>query len=146
MFNWSFLPMDSTNSNALFRFDVLLHPRLFCFVINTADTCKYMLDHVERSVLTSIKTKTVPIKSLFFQVRKCFISYSSYMQVIEHLTYSLKINFHSCSTHSSLSVLNCFSSVSFLQSQLYCQKEKLVLKITTVLLRSKSAVFYQSQD
>ena len=31
-------------------------------------------------------------------------------------------------------------------SQLYSQKEKLVLKITTVLLRSKSAVFYQSQD
>ena len=27
MFNWSFLPMDSTNSNVLFRFDVLLHPR-----------------------------------------------------------------------------------------------------------------------
>ena len=25
------------------RFDVLLHPRLFCFVRNTADTCKYML-------------------------------------------------------------------------------------------------------
>ena len=24
-------------------FDVLLHPRLFCFVRNTADTCKYML-------------------------------------------------------------------------------------------------------
>ena len=43
MFNWSFLPMDSTNSNVLFRFDVLLHPRLFCFVINTTDTCKYML-------------------------------------------------------------------------------------------------------
>ena len=32
-----------TNSNVLFRFDVLLHPRVFCFVINTADTCKYML-------------------------------------------------------------------------------------------------------
>ena len=35
--------MDSMTSNVLFRFDVLLHPRLFCFVINTADTCKYML-------------------------------------------------------------------------------------------------------
>ena len=33
MFNWSFHPMDSTNSNVLYRFDVLLHPRLFCFVI-----------------------------------------------------------------------------------------------------------------
>ena len=43
MFNWSFLPMDSMNSNVLFRFDVLHHPRLFCFVINTADRCKYML-------------------------------------------------------------------------------------------------------
>ena len=43
MFNWSFLPMDSTNLNVFFRFHVLLHPRLFCFVINTADTCKYML-------------------------------------------------------------------------------------------------------
>ena len=29
-------------------------------------------DHVERSVLTSIKTKTVRIKNLFFQVRKFF--------------------------------------------------------------------------
>ena len=29
---------------------------------------------------------------------------------------------------------------------MYCQKEKLVLKITTVLLRSKLAAFYQSQD
>ena len=43
----------------IFRFDVLLHPRLFCLVINTADTCKYatndtntsctMDDHVEQS-------------------------------------------------------------------------------------------------
>ena len=41
MFNSSFLPMDSTKSNAHFRFDVLLHPRLFCFVTNAADTCKY---------------------------------------------------------------------------------------------------------
>ena len=30
--------------------------------------------------------------------------------------------------------------------QLYCQKEKLLLKNTTILLHSKSAVFYQSQD
>ena len=36
-------------------------------------------DHVERSVLMSIKTKTVRINSLFFQVRKFFKSYSSYM-------------------------------------------------------------------
>ena len=36
-------------------------------------------DHVGRSVLTSIKKKTVRIKSLFFQVRKFFKSYSSYM-------------------------------------------------------------------
>ena len=50
MFNWSFLPMDSTNLNVLFRFDVLLHPRLFCFVINTADTCKYMLQAKHISV------------------------------------------------------------------------------------------------
>ena len=33
-----------------------------------------MDDHVERSVLRSIKTKTVQIKSLFFQVRK-FLSH-----------------------------------------------------------------------
>ena len=89
MFNSSFLPMDSTNSTVHFRFDVLLHPRLFSFVINAADTCKYALnetdafcalnDHVERSVLRPIKTKTVRIKSLFFQVRKFFKSYSSYM-------------------------------------------------------------------
>ena len=71
-------------------------------------------NHVERSVLTSIKTKTLRIKSLFFQVRKFFKSYSSYMEVIAHLTNSLKINFHSRSTHSLLSVLNCFLSVSFL--------------------------------
>ena len=57
-----------------------------------------------------------------------------------------RINFHSRSTHSLLSVLNFFSSVSFLLSQLYCQKEKLVLKITKVLLRSKSTPFYQSKD
>ena len=38
-----------------------------------------MDDHVERSVLTSIKTKTVRIKSLFFQVRELFKSYSIYM-------------------------------------------------------------------
>ena len=34
----------------------------------------------------------------------------------------------------------------FLAASLYCQKEKRVLKITTVLLHSKSAVFYQPQD
>ena len=72
--------MDSTNSNARFRFDVLLRPRLFSFVINAADTCKYALnetrafcamnDHVERSVLRPIKTKIVRIKSLLFPVRK----------------------------------------------------------------------------
>ena len=73
MFNSSFLTMDSSNSNVHYRFDVLLHPRLFCFVMNAAHTCKYatnetrafaMVDHVERSVLRSIKTKTVRIKSL----------------------------------------------------------------------------------
>ena len=42
--------------------------------------------------------------------------------------------------------VNFFSSVSFLKSQLYSQKGQLVLKITTVLLRGKSAVFYQSRD
>ena len=90
MFNWSFLPMDSTNSNVLFRFDVLLHSRLFCFcnkhrwhmqiyATNETRTFSVMDDHVERSVLTSIKTKTVRIKSPFFQVRKFCKSYSSYM-------------------------------------------------------------------
>ena len=80
--------MDSANSNFLFRFDVSLRSRLLCFVRNTAETCKYislyatnetrafcaMDDHVERSVLRSIKTKTVRIKSLFSQVRK-FLSH-----------------------------------------------------------------------
>ena len=80
MFNSSFLPMDSTKSNVHFRFDVLLHSRLFCFVTNTADTCKYAMNetrafsamdnHVKSSVLRTIKTKTVQIKSLFSQVRK----------------------------------------------------------------------------
>ena len=73
MFNSSFLPMDSLNLNVHYRFDVLLYPRLFCFLINAAHTCKYatnktrafaMVDHVEHSVLRSIKTKTVQIKSL----------------------------------------------------------------------------------
>ena len=36
-------------------------------------------DHVERSILTSIETKTLRIKSLFFQVRKYVKSYSSYV-------------------------------------------------------------------
>ena len=85
------------------------------YAMNETRTFCAMDDHVERSVITSIKAKTVLIKSLFFfQVRKFFKSYSSYMQAIAHLTNSLKINFHSCSTHSLLSLLNCFSSVSFL--------------------------------
>ena len=59
MLNWSFLPMDSTNSNVLFHFDVLLHPGLFCFVINTDDTCKYMLrkKHVlfaQRTIMSNV--------------------------------------------------------------------------------------------
>ena len=76
--------MDSTKSSVHFRFDVLFHPRLFCFVTNTADTCKYatnkthavsaMDDYVKSSVLTTIETKTVQIKSLFSQVRK-FLSH-----------------------------------------------------------------------
>ena len=63
MYNSSFLLMDSTNSNVNFHFDVSLHPRLFCFVINATDTCKYatnetrtsspMDDHVKHSVLRS---------------------------------------------------------------------------------------------
>ena len=49
------------------------------YATNEARTFCAMDDHVERSVLTSIKTKTVRIKSLYFQVRKFFISYFSYM-------------------------------------------------------------------
>ena len=49
------------------------------YAMNETRTFCAMDDHVERSVLTSIKTKTVRIKSLFFQVRKFFKSYSSYM-------------------------------------------------------------------
>ena len=70
MFNLPFLPMDSTNSNVHnFHFDVLCHPRFSRLVINAADACKYatnethafcaMDNHVERSVLRPIKTKTV---------------------------------------------------------------------------------------
>ena len=40
------------------------------YATNETRTFCAMDDHVERSVLTSIKTKTVQIKSLFFQVRK----------------------------------------------------------------------------
>ena len=68
MFDSSFLPGDSMNSNVHFCFDVLLHPRFFRFVINAADTCNYatnetrafcaMDNHVESSVLRAIKTKT----------------------------------------------------------------------------------------
>ena len=81
--------MDSMNSNVHFHFDVLLHPRRFCFEINAIDTCKYATnethafcaidDHVERSVLRSIKTKIVQIKSIFFPGKKVFKSYPSYM-------------------------------------------------------------------
>ena len=78
------------------------------YATNETGTFCAMDDHVERSVLTSIKTKTVRIKSLLFQVRKFFKSYPSSMLVTAHLTNSLKINFQSCSTHSLLSVLNCF--------------------------------------
>ena len=49
--------MDSTNSNVLFRFDVLVHPRLFCFVTNETHAFFAMDDHVESSVLRSIKKK-----------------------------------------------------------------------------------------
>ena len=40
------------------------------YATNETRTFCAMDDHVERSVLTSIKTKTVRIKNLFFQVRK----------------------------------------------------------------------------
>ena len=49
------------------------------YATNKTRTFCAMDDHVERSVLMSIKTKTVRIKSLFLQVRKFFKSYSSYM-------------------------------------------------------------------
>ena len=50
------------------------------YATNETHSFRAMEDHVERSVFkTSIKTKTVRIKSLFLQVRKFFKSYSSYM-------------------------------------------------------------------
>ena len=73
--------MDSTNFNVHFRFDVLLHPRLFCLVINAADTCKYATNET-----------------------RAFCA----MDNQSHLTNSLKINFQSRWTHSLLSVLNFF--------------------------------------
>ena len=92
--------MDSTDWNVHFCFYVLLHPRLFCFVINPADTWKYatnesrafcaMDNHVERPVLRPVKTKTVRIKSLL--CKKVFKSYPSYI-VIAHLKNSLKFNY-----------------------------------------------------
>ena len=42
------------------------------YATNETRTFCAMDDHVERSVLTSIKTKTVPIKSLFFPGKKVF--------------------------------------------------------------------------
>ena len=62
-----------TNSNVLFRFDVLLHPRVFCFVINTADTCKYMLrtKHVLFAQWTMVRAHFgQSIFSFFEQKRK----------------------------------------------------------------------------
>ena len=65
MFDSSFLPVDSMNSNVHFCFDVLLRRRFFHFVINAADTCNYatnerrafcvMDNHVKSSVLRAIK-------------------------------------------------------------------------------------------
>ena len=49
------------------------------YAMNETRTFCAMDDHVERSVLMSIKSKTVRIKNLFFQVRKFLKSYSSYM-------------------------------------------------------------------
>ena len=49
------------------------------YATNETRTFRAVDDHVECSVLTSIKTKTARIKSLFFQVRKFRKSYSSYM-------------------------------------------------------------------
>ena len=90
--NWSFLPMDSTNSNVLFSFRCLTpsqtllfrnkhrwHMQILCYEQNTYFLRNGRSCRTERSVLTSIKTKTVRIKSLFSQVRKLFKSYSSYM-------------------------------------------------------------------
>ena len=67
MFNLSFLPMDSTNSNVHFHFDVLLNPRLLCFEINSIDTRKdatnethafcAMDDHVEIMSCRSCQSK-----------------------------------------------------------------------------------------
>jgi len=49
------------------------------YAMNETHTFCAIDDHVARSVLMSTKTKTVWIKSLFFQVRKFFKLYSSYM-------------------------------------------------------------------
>ena len=49
------------------------------YASNETRTFCAMDDHVERSVLRSIKTKTVRIKSLFFLGKKVFKSYPSYM-------------------------------------------------------------------
>ena len=49
------------------------------YATNETRTFCAMDDHLECSVLTSIKTKTVRIKSLFFPGSKFFKSYSSYM-------------------------------------------------------------------
>ena len=127
LFNSSFLPTDSTNPNFHFDFDVLLHTRLFCFVINAADKiCQYvnmlrtkhMLFANGRSCRTfSFKVnqnkKTVQIKGLFFHVRK-FLSHipvtckslSIFKQIHERLIFILM-------THSLLSVLNFFLKCKF---------------------------------
>ena len=152
MFNSYFLPMDSTNSNVHFHFDVLRHRGLFCFVINAADTCKYAMnkthafcamdDIVKHSVLRSIKTKTVQIRT-FFPVKKGFKSYPSYMYTIafnKFIKDKFSFPFDTLIVVSFEFFFKCkFSLVTTVLS-------KRELKITTVLLHSKSAVFYQSRD
>ena len=60
-----------------------------------------------------------------------------------HFTNSLKINFHSCSTYSLLSVLNFFFKCKFSLVTTVLSKREilLVLKTTTLLLHCKLAVF-----
>ena len=75
--------MDSTNSNVHFRFDVLLHPRLFSFVINAADTCKYALN--ETRAFCAMNEHVERYGALF--VSKLFLSVVSFHCLFRYVFY-----------------------------------------------------------
>ena len=124
MFNSPFLPMQWIPRTRLFIFVSMFTPSqtiLFCnkhhrhvhicyeqnmCFLSNGRSCPTFSFEVSQNKNSA--DKTVRIKGLFFSGKKVFMSDPSYMNVIAHLTNSLNINFHSCSTYSLLSVLSFF--------------------------------------